>query len=356
MQSGHAKDKGGDSKVHTISTNRDAALLHYLKPLDDYLNDPTLTEICINRPGELWVENRVGFERRDSPELTFDFCLTLARLIATASNQSIDEQHAILSATLPGGQRCQIVIPPACQPGTVSITIRRHSTLRISLEDYDSQGAFSECIDSSAELLPHEEELVALKNAKRYRDFIELAVKTRQNIIVSGATGSGKTTFTKAIIEKVPSHERVVSIENVSELNLLKTHPNSVALFYSAGGQGLSKATPQQLMESALRMKPERVFLAELIRGDEAFYYMRNVNSGHPGSITTMHANSPKLAFEQLVLFIKESSSGSTMSRQDIKQLLYMCVDVIVQFKVVNKQRKVTEIYYDPAFKKSQLG
>ena len=343
------------TKPHA-STAKDAAVLHLLTPFVEYLKDDTLTEICVNRPLEIFTEGREGWKRYDVPILTYDYLLHLARAIATYSNQTIDETRAILSATLPGGQRCQVVIPPACEPGTASFTIRKPSMVDVTLEQYETQGAFSECRDSTQDLLPHEQKLLDLKAKGRYRDFIELAVKTRQNIIVSGATGSGKTTFTKAIINKIPKDERLVSIENVSELKLIRTHPNSVAMFYSAGGQGLSKASPQQLMESALRMKPDRVMLAELIRGDEAFYYMRNVNSGHPGSITTMHSNSPKLCIEQLVLFIKESSSGATMSREDIKQLLYMCIDVIVQFKFVNGRRQVTEIYYDPIFKKQHIG
>lgn len=342
-------------KTHA-STAKDSAVLHLLAPIAQFLADDTLTEVCINRPKEVFTEGKDGWKQYAVETLTYDYLLQLARTIATYSNQTIDETRAILSATLPGGQRCQVVIPPACEPGTASFTIRKPSMVDITLEQYETSGAFEQCQDSTPDLLPHEQQLLDLKAARRYKEFIELAVRTRQNIIVSGATGSGKTTFTKAIVNKIPKEERLISIENVSELKLIRTHPNSVAMFYSAGGQGLSKASPQQLMESALRMKPERVMLAELIRGDEAFYFMRNVNSGHPGSITTMHANSPRLCIEQLVLFIKESSSGSTMSREDIKQLLYMCIDIIIQFKVVNGRRQVTEIYYDPAFKKQHMG
>jgi len=142
----------------------------------------------------------------------------------------------------------------------------------------------------------------------------------------------------------------------VDELGLYKTHWNTVPLFYSAGGQGVSEVSQQHLLESSLRMKPDRIFVAELIRGDEAFYYLRNVNSGHPGSITSMHANSARMAIEQLVLFLKESQSGSSMNREDIKQLLFMCVDIIVQIKNIRGKRVITEIYYDPEFKRTQMA
>ena len=148
------------------------------------------------------------------------------------------------------------------------------------------------------------------------------------------------------MLELVPKHERLISIENVDELQLHRSHTNSVSLFYSAGQQGIAPITQKQLLEASLRMKPDRVFVAELIRGDEAFYFLRNINSGHPGSITTMHAGSPQLALEQLVLMLKESQAGSSLSREDIKQLLHLCVDVIVQIKNINGKRFVSEVYY----------
>lgn len=336
--------------------NSAGPLLEYLAVLRPFLDDPQNTEICINKPGEVLTEGRRGWTIHNTPEMTFDRCLQLAKLIATFSQQKLDQQHPIVSATLPGGERVQVVIPPAVRPGTVSLTIRRPANVVMTLEDYERAGSFEEVRDYSTDLLPHEERLLELKSARCFREFLELAVKERQNIIVSGSTGAGKTTLMRSLLGLVSGEERLLSIENVDELKLHQTHPNSISLFYSAGGQGAASVTQQHLLESALRMKPDRVFLAELIRGDEAFYYLRNVNSGHPGSITSMHANSAKLAIEQLVLFLKESSSGSTMTRDDIKQLIFMCVDVIVQIKNINRRRIVTEVFYDPVFKRQLLG
>jgi type IV secretion system protein VirB11 len=333
-----------------------APLLEYLAQLRPYLDDSTVTEICINTPGKVITEGREGWNFHDAPEMTFDRCLQLAKLISTYSQQSLDQQRPIISATLPDGERVQVVIPPAVRIGTVSLTIRRPANIVLTLDDYEKAGAFENVCDSSADLMPHEEKLLELKKARHFREFLELAVKEKQNIIVSGSTGAGKTTLMRSLLGLVPDDERLLSIENVDELKLHQTHPNSVSLFYSAGGQGTANITQQHLIESALRMKPDRVFLAELIRGDEAFYYLRNVNSGHPGSITSMHANNAKLAIEQLVLFLKESSSGSTMSREDIKQLIFMCVDVIVQIKNINRRRIITEVYYDPEFKRKLLA
>lgn len=189
--------------------------------------------------------------------------------------------------------------------------------------------------------------------AKDYQAFLRLAVKSRKNILVSGPTGSGKTTFTKALIREIPADERLVTIEDAKEL-VLDRHPNHVRLFYSKDDQGLARVSPKQLLESCLRMKPARILLAEL-RGEEAFDYLRNVNSGHPGSITSIHAASAELAFEQLVLLVKQSRAGQALGRDEIKQLLYLLIDVVVQFGVEHRQRCITEVWFDPARKHRTL-
>lgn len=332
------------------------ALVEYLRVLQPFLDDPENTEIVINKPGQVITESRGKWHYHDVADLSLEFCQYLAKMIATYSGQSLDDRNPIISATLPKGERIQIVIPPCSLDGRISMTIRKPSTINFTLDDYEKQGFFDECIDYSDELATEELKLLELKKARKFKEFIELAILSRKNIILSGSTGSGKTTFFKAMLQMVPDDERLISIENVDELSLYNTHSNTVPLFYSAGGQGVSPVTQQQLLESSLRMKPDRIFVAELIRGDEAFYYLRNVNSGHPGSITTMHANSARLAIEQLVLFLKESKSGSSMSREDIKKLLFMCVDIIIQIKNVKGKRVVTEIYYDPEFKRRQMA
>ena len=182
---------------------------------------------------------------------------------------------------------------------------------------------------------------------------MRLAVERRRNILVSGPTGSGKTTFTKALIREIPSEERLITIEDAKEL-VLDRHDNHVRLFYSKDDKGLARVTPKQLLESCLRMKPDRILLAEL-RGEEAFDYLRNVNSGHPGSITSVHAASAELAFEQLVLLVKQSRAGQELAREEIKHLLYLLIDVVVQFGVEHRQRCIQEIWYGPDRKRQVL-
>ena len=337
--------------------NNGAVLLENLKIIQPFLDDDRNTEIIINRPGELITESDKWTFHALS-ELTLERCMDIATLIASYSRQRLDSGDPILSATLPKGERVQVVIPPATLPGRVSITIRRPSDHKFTLEEWDKQGAFSQCKNFTDQKTPEEVELVKLLSHNEYLEFLKLAVQTRKNIIVSGSTGSGKTTFMKTLLQLVPQKsERVLSIENVDELKLYESHANSVPLFYSATKKGEAKElTQQQLLESGLRMRPDRMFVAELIRGDEAFYYLRNVNSGHPGSITSIHANSARLAIEQLVLFLKESKSGTSLTREDTKQLLFMCVDIIIQIKKVNGKRIITEIYYDPDHKRKMAA
>jgi len=154
------------------------------------------------------------------------------------------------------------------------------------------------------------------------------------------------------LIERIPSHERIITIEDTLELDV--PSPNHVRLLYSKDGQSLSKIGPKQLLESCLRMRPDRILLQEL-RDGTAFFYLRNANSGHPGSITTVHADSAALAFEQLTLLVKESDSGAQIDRADIRALLLMLVDIVVQVKKFpDGSRRITEVYFDPQKQSAQ--
>jgi len=321
--------------------------LRLLRPL---LNQSEVTEVCINRPGEAFIETREGWRREALSFANFDWCRRLAKLVANSTKQRIDECSPILSASLPSGERVQIVVPPATTPGCIAITIRRPGDDVWSIEELSRRGIFRFTRRATAALDDVEANLLRLLTTCQYEDFMRLAVKCRMNILVSGPTGSGKTTWTKALIREIPSEERLVTIEDAKEL-VLDRHPNHVRLFYSKDDQGLARVTPKQLLESCLRMKPDRILLAEL-RAEEAFDYLRNVNSGHPGSITSVHATSAELAFEQLVLLVKQSQGGRDLARRDIKALLYMLIDVVIQFGIDRHERFIKEIWYDPSRKR----
>ncbi len=315
-----------------------------LRPLRPWLGEAGVTELCINRPQELFIETRSGWRCESLPAADFEWCRRLARLIANWTRQRIDESSPLLSASLPGGERVQVAIPPATPSHCVSLTIRRPSDEAWSVEDLAA--ALRLTRRASETLDETEMELLQLLAVRDYQAFLRLAVLSRKNILVSGATGSGKTTWTKALIREIPSTERLITIEDAQEL-VLDRHPNHVRLLYSKEGQGLGKVTPKQLLEACLRMRPDRILLAEL-RGEEAFDYLRNVNSGHPGSITSVHAASAELAFEQLVLLVKQGAAGRELPRADIKSLLYLLIDVVMQCGVEHHQRFVKEIWYEP--------
>jgi type IV secretion system protein VirB11 len=325
-----------------------------LKPLRVYLDRPEVTELCVNRPGEIFLETDKGWEQIEAPFADFEWCLRLARLIAHYTRQRVDTESPLLSATLPSGERVQIAIPPATMQDHVALTIRRPSQRSWSLLDLAERGIFKATQPSRAVLDETELELQKLHADQRYEEFMRLAVLSRKNIVVSGPTGSGKTTYTKALIREIPSHERLITIEDAKEL-VLDRHPNHVRLFYSKDDQGQARVTPRQLLESCLRMKPDRILLAEL-RADEAFDYLRNVNSGHPGSITSVHASSAELAFEQLVLLVKQSPAGNEFSREEIKALLYLLVDIVIQFGVERHERFVKEIWYEPTRRRDVIA
>lgn len=321
-----------------------------LEPLRPFLDDETLNEICINRPGEVWTEGRAGFIRHEIPALDFDHLMNLAKLIASAAGKSISAEKPILSAGLPTGERSQIVIPPACEPGTISITIRKPSIIDKTIEELDNEGSFNECVEVNQDLQLFEHELLSLKQAGRFKEFLEKAVTTHRNILVVGKTGSGKTTITKSLIRSIPADERIITIEDVPELSL-KHHKNKVHLFYSSEEEGGATVSARQALKSCLRMRPDRILLAEL-RGDESWDFIKSVNTGHPGSISTMHANGAFAAFEQLTALIKDSKTGAHLETDFIKHRLFTTIDIVLFYHM----RKLREVWYDPAFKHQHMG
>ncbi len=327
-----------------------SALALTLRALRPLLAKSDVTELCINRPQEAFVETPSGWHCEPLPYADFEWCSRFAKLVANSTQQRIDAISPLLSASLPSGERVQIVLPPATTAGSVAIAIRRPADAVWSIEDLARRGIFRHTHRGNRTPEDTEGELLRLLSTGDHAAFMRLAVRSRKNILVSGPTGSGKTTWTKALIREIPSSERLITIEDAKEL-VLDRHPNHVRLFYSKDDQGIARVTPKQLLESCLRMKPDRILLAEL-RAEEAFDYLRNVNSGHPGSITSVHAASAELAFEQLVLLVKQNQGGRDLSRRDIKSLLYLLIDVVIQFGFESHERFIKEIWYEPERKR----
>ena len=323
-------------------------LLHYLAPLQRRLAPADVTELVINRPGELGLERAHGWEWHDAPELTETWLTTLARAAAAFTAQDVTDETPICSTVLPQGERCQIVLPPAAE--RTSLTLRKPSAASLDLEAFARSGLFADVALATRDLAHDEVELLRLRDAGDWPGFFRAAVGHRRNILISGATGSGKTTFAKGLVKLIPAHERLLTIEDARELTV--PHRNAVHLLYAKDGQGLAKVGAKQLLESALRMRPDRILLQEL-RDGTAFFYLRTVNTGHPGSITTIHADSALLAFEQLTLLVKESEGGRDLPRAEIRALLHVLVDIVVQMRRVEGEFRVTEVWYDPLRKRA---
>jgi type IV secretion system protein VirB11 len=321
-----------------------SSLDHYAGTLRALLAEPGVTEVCLQRPGEAYLECTDGWRRIAVEWASFAWTRHFARLLATHTDQRVNGESPLLSASLPDGERVQIVLPPATLKGHVVVSVRRPSDEPWSLDQLVHRGFFAtgeaqKCDDDRRQGI-----LEDTYAAGDWRRFLAAAVKARLNIVVAGATGSGKTTLTKALIQEIPSEERLIGIEDAAELDFSQ-HPNSVRLFYSKDDQGLARVSPKQLLEACLRLRPDRILLAEL-RGEEAYYFLRNVNSGHPGSITSVHAGSTELAFEQIGLLIKESAAGRDLSLADIRRILYSVIDVVVHCVRSGAERRVGAVYW----------
>lgn len=319
-----------------------AALETYLLPFRNLFAEEGVNEVMINKPGEAWVEKKGDLRVEIIPEIDFDHLLGLGRLVAQSTEQTISEEKPLLSATLPNGYRIQIVFPPACEPKLVAYAIRKGSTIHLSLDEYAKMGAF----DSTAtESIVDENDVILrdLLKGKQIKEFIRHAVLCKKNIIISGGTSTGKTTFTNAALGEIPSHERLITVEDAREI-MLHQHPNKVHLLASKGGQGRAKVTTQDLIEACLRLRPDRIIVGEL-RGAEAFSFLRAINTGHPGSISTLHADAPAMALEQLKLMVMQAGLG--IPPEEVKKYILAVVDIVVQLKRGSGgKRYVSEIYY----------
>ncbi|AHX11635.1 P-type DNA transfer ATPase VirB11 [Neorickettsia helminthoeca str. Oregon] len=304
------------------------ALNKYLEPLDEIFSDADVNEISVNKPGEIWIEKNGEITRSELPVLDFQHLKGLAKLVAQATEQSVSGEYPLLSATLPNECRIQIVLPPAAESGTVVMSIRKPSSVQLSLADYDRMGAF-EVLKSASSSTDLDDRLKCMLDSGEIKEFLATAVVGKKNIIISGGTSTGKTTFANSLMQEIPSHERIITVEDAREVVLSK-HPNRVHLVSSKGGQGRANVTTQDLIEACLRLRPDRIIVGEL-RGTEAFGFLRAINTGHPGSIATLHADTPNMAIEQLKLMVMQAGLG--IPPVQVREYIINVIDVIVQLK-----------------------
>jgi len=299
-----------------------------------------VTDIYVNRPGEIWVETLGGAtERHDAPALDRATLDRLSRQIAALSHQGISREHPLLSATLPDGARVQVVAPPATR-GDLALAIRKHVSPDLSLSDYVAAGSFAETKRGDVGgRAPIDVELARMLDAGDVAGMLATAVKARKNILVSGGTSTGKTTFLNALIREIPPHERLILIEDTPELHL--GHANAVGLLAARSALGEAQVTADSLLAASLRMRPDRIIVGEL-RGPEAYTFLRAVNTGHPGSMTTVHADSAERAIEQIALLVLQT--GTRLGREDVHHYVRSTVDVFVQLARTGGRRHVAEV------------
>ena len=316
----------------------------YLLPFAPFLERADVTDIYVNQPGEVWVETLSGrSERVVAPELDDTMLWRLARQIASLTHQGISREHPLLSATLPDGARVQICAPPATR-GPLALAIRKHVIADLSLDDYAAKGAFAET--RRADLVARDDgdaALRALLDSGDTAEFLSAAVRARKNIVIAGGTSTGKTTFLNALLKETPPQERLILIEDTPEIRL--EHANSIGLVAVRGELGEARVSAEDLLQAALRMRPDRIIMGEL-RGAEAFSFLRAVNTGHPGSITTVHADSPKGALDQLALMAMQA--GTHLGRGEIIDYARGIIDIFVQLSRRDGKRSISAIAFDP--------
>jgi type IV secretion system protein VirB11 len=312
----------------------------FLAPLAVFLDRSDVTDLYINRPGEVWLETSSGIERHDQPGLDDAALWRLARQIAAASDQGINREHPLLAATLPDGSRVQICAPPATR-GNLIVAIRRHNMPDLRLADYLAAGAFARVGEAALTREATDAHLATLLDQGKTYEFLATAVKTNKTIVIAGGTGTGKTTFLNALLKEAPANERFVLIEDTPEIQL--HHQNAVGLVAVRGKLGEASVTPADLLEAALRLRPDRIIMGE-VRGAEAISWLRAVGTGHPGSITTVHANSPDGAIEQLAMM--SMLAGTELGRSELVDYVRAIVDVFIQLGQDNGTRLITEIKF----------
>jgi len=285
--------------------------------LEPLINDETITEIMVNGPADIWIERdgrleKVNARFADEHQLY----LTIDRIVS-AVNRRVDESSPMVDARLPSGERVNVIIPPLALSGP-TLTIRRFPRA-YSLKELMDLGAMDDAI------------------ARLISSF----VRSKFNIIVSGGTGTGKTTLLNALSEFIPEGERIVTIEDSAELQLKQPHVISLES-RPPNVEGKGEITIRDLVRNSLRMRPDRILVGE-VRGAETLDMLQAMNTGHEGSIATLHANSTEDAIVRLSTLA--SMSDLNVPYDALRDQINSAIDVIVQLtRTVDGQRKVAEV------------
>ena len=300
----------GEVAPHVVGELRDEVVTAVVNevlgygPIDPLIRDPSVSEVMVNGPREVYFERDGIIHLSDVRFRDHEHIMRIAERIIAPLGRRVDEASPMVDARLPDGSRVNIIIPPVA-PDSPLITIRKFRTDKLTMEQLIQGGT-----------LPRE-----------WAIFLEACVKARLNILISGGTGTGKTTFLNALSAYIPERERIITIEDPLELRLQQPHVLRLEA-RPPNLEGKNEVTQRDLFRNALRMRPDRIIVGE-VRGPEAFDMMQAMNTGHEGSMSTIHANSPRDALarvENMVLM-----AGFDLPVQAIREQIASALHIIVQ-------------------------
>ena len=299
-------------------------------PITELLDDPSITEIMVNNPDEIYIELDGRLIKDDSVSFINDdhIIRTIQRLIQPIG-RTIDTSNPMVDARLSDGSRLNAIIPPLSINGPV-LTIRKFKSELASIEDFLRNGTMTPYMAR----------------------FIEACVKSKMNIIVCGGTGSGKTTLLNVMSSFIGDKERIITIEDAAELKLEQDHVISLET-RSTNYEGSGEVTIRDLVINSLRMRPDRIIVGE-VRGKEAFDMMQAMNTGHEGSMTTLHANSPKDALNRLETMVL--MAGMEIPIKAIREYIENAIDIVINIsRLTDGKRKITSISEVVGFEKDEI-
>jgi len=322
-----------------------------LSPLLPWLSDNEVSEILINQPGEVFIEKRGVMTRFDVPALNRHHLRHLFTFIANENNQNLDEKSPLLSGNLFDGTRVQLVMPPASK--YMALSIRRQSIKKMALSDFSKTNFYTRAMafdvnkPASAYATDTDKDLLTLFKQEDWPAFIEQAIAAKKNIVISGETSSGKTTFLNACARSIDSASRILTLEDTYEIDI--PHQNQLNLRAVKSGDGQANTlSMQDLVQAALRLRPDRILMGE-VRGREIMDLISSASTGHAGMLTTIHAPNPRVAFMRMIQMYKLNNVPS-MRDEEIRAVLNEVIDVIIQVKKMPEGRQVHSVYFKGAF------
>ena len=311
-----------DVPLSTIERDRLVSEVHHelfgLGPLEPLLSDPAISDILVNSYSNVYIERRGKLERTSISFKDDEHLMRVIERIVSTVGRRIDEAQPMVDARLPDGSRVNAIIPPLSIDGP-TLSIRRFGTDPLKMPQLIENGALT----------------------KEIAILFEMCVRARLNIIISGGTGAGKTTLLNAMSAYIPSDERIVTIEDSAELQLqqphivrLETRPMNI--------EGKGEVSQRDLVRNALRMRPDRIVIGE-VRGGEAIDMLQAMNTGHDGSLTTIHANTTRDALARLETMIQ--MTGMRLSDRAMRQQVASAVNLVIQVaRLTDGTRRITSI------------